>query len=174
MCLGVDDFSFITLGPFKQEAFILGGFLKHSYVISLIIFLFPLSGIPVSWLVDCLGLSFIPLFYLYFCHFVLFSLPGGFLNLILLLNFLCQLLSCFYLQEVFYALILLSHYAVLLFCYNGHVSLMSSSVVLKFSFIPSVYFLFSSYSLLLFVLAVFNFHGFLGKSGVSINLRSLC
>lgn len=39
------------------------------------------------------------------------------------------------------SLILLSHFAVLLFCYNGHTSLMSSSVVLKFSFIPSVYFL---------------------------------
>lgn len=39
------------------------------------------------------------------------------------------------------SLILFSHYAVLLFCDNGHAALMSSSVVLKFSFIPSVYFL---------------------------------
>lgn len=104
MCLGVDDFSFITVGPFKQEPSILGGFLKCSCIISLIIFLFPLSGIPVSWLVDCRGLSFIPLFYLYFRHFVLFS-SGGFLYfmLILPLDFLCWLLSYFYLQEVFFA-----------------------------------------------------------------------
>lgn len=93
-CLGVDGCPLTTLalvGPLKLAASVAGGLLKYSYVISLIIFLFPRSGILVSWLSDSLSPARIPLLYPCFGHFVLFSFPEGFLNfiLILLLNFFC-------------------------------------------------------------------------------------